>query len=467
MKKTHMLAVVMLFSIMLIGAAVGEDVNRHVRSPIGSSTVPPSSVRSELYRSPTGASFRNRNDVVTGNVAGGKHFRGSVPYSSQYGFGTSLGSDSTNSFLRRSAGNPYGYRSPGVYQPYYNPSRTVSSLRRGGQSGLSGPQVTFKGGTGKFKQEAYRPGAIDPMMTRQVRPFRDSTSQLEREMSLRMSLLQLEEHADKYLKDSQRFMKDIKKDDSDTTDKSGDKFTDNLLEPLKPYEPGKPLDLEQLQQLYRPKVEDEVIGEVDIVPGEVFDPVKLEDEGKSSEDGAEIGDDKQMTRIMAKGILGEHKDYKSFVQAKVDHYLGEANELMKQGKFYRADDSYRLAEIYAMDNPVVYGGRSLALLGAGEYMTSVFFLEMAIKADSDYARFRIDLAGAIGGQEKLDDRLVDINKWYEKSQAPELALMLAYVYYQQDDLTNAEEFIGKAEGVVKDSGAVEVLKKAIELAKTR
>jgi len=99
-------------------------------APVGISTVPPSSLRSGLVRSPNPMGSSG-NLIVTGNVTGGKHFRGLVPYRSSYDFRGRLGSSDFDSFLRRSAGSE-DYNYIGKSRAYYSRSRTGSSMTPGG-----------------------------------------------------------------------------------------------------------------------------------------------------------------------------------------------------------------------------------------------------------------------------------------------------------------------------------------------
>jgi len=69
----------------------------------------------------------NGNDIITGNVAGLKSFKGNLPYSSQYEFRGNLGSASLNNFNRTSApqAGAYGLQS-GINQVYYSPQRLTA-----------------------------------------------------------------------------------------------------------------------------------------------------------------------------------------------------------------------------------------------------------------------------------------------------------------------------------------------------
>lgn len=110
-----------------------------IDNPVGGGTVPASSVgsgrvpggvyRGGLVRSPNPID-RSGNLTVTGNVRGGRHFRGIVPYQSRYSFEADVPSSSLDSFLRYSAGSEDIGGGAGRYgaQPYYSGTRTVTAV---------------------------------------------------------------------------------------------------------------------------------------------------------------------------------------------------------------------------------------------------------------------------------------------------------------------------------------------------
>ncbi|HEY5140188.1 MAG TPA: hypothetical protein VIJ25_12865, partial [Methylococcales bacterium] len=54
---------------------------------VGSPTTPPSAMQSGLTSNPNSRGINAGNDIVTGNVGGGREFRGIVPYGSSSYFG--------------------------------------------------------------------------------------------------------------------------------------------------------------------------------------------------------------------------------------------------------------------------------------------------------------------------------------------------------------------------------------------
>ncbi len=125
--------IITVVSFSTVCSAAGWSLeNRAIINPIGSSTVPPSSIQSGFINNPNPIDTSG-NLIITGNVRLGRHFRGTVPYQSTTNFRAGLGSSSLSSFLRDSAGVEDFGRYAGKYrtQPYYSRSRTVTTTTPG------------------------------------------------------------------------------------------------------------------------------------------------------------------------------------------------------------------------------------------------------------------------------------------------------------------------------------------------
>ena len=141
---------------------------------------------------------------------------------------------------------------------------------------------------------------------------------------------------------------------------------------------------------------------------------------------------------------------------------------MKQGKYYRAADTFTLAAIYDNTNPIALVGRSHALLAAGEFMSSSYFLSQAIAFAPEYAEQKIDLVQLFGNdRDMFEDRIISIKRWQERGDSAELAFLLAYIFYNSDNLSDAKIAIDKAMEKMSDSDAVISLNDAIAAAANR
>lgn len=177
----------------------------------------------------------------------------------------------------------------------------------------------------------------------------------------------------------------------------------------------------------------------------------------------------------ARRIRGPHTSPESYSEAKFNQHLQTAQGHLKAGRYYAAADSFALASIYKLDpgeagsDPIQAGGLALCLAGrghalfaAGEYISSALFLSRALKIAPEYARTKIDLAGMLGGENKLESRIADIKEWLGRSGSGRLEFLLGYVCYRMDRLSQAKKAIEAACEKMPQSPAVDAVKKAID-----
>jgi len=504
--------------------------NPMIGNPIGSGRVPPSSVGSGLIRSPNPID-RSGNLIITGNVAGGRHFRGVVPYRATTDFGAAIGSSSLDSFLRRSArSGDFGTLS-GRYTPYYSPSGTVTTTRPG-RPGVFRPATTRIGGRAadgfapgvrsaiKLGKQQPLSGWDTTVSGIKIRPMRFTPQQLEQLILDGVATYaQAKRIADEQnLAQMERLRQDLKQLGHRAPQlKQSLVIRDESLRPLTKLE--RSADILQALKLQKPKeqadeegaqpgVYEQMKRRIDELqkgleqlpkaekPEEAAQRRKTEDRGQKTEDrrrrtedrGQKTEDrrwttDDEIRNILgtdvdvsakAKGILGPHKTFASFSNDKFNQHMRAGEMYLKQGRYYRAADSFTLASIYKPDDPLCYAGRSHALFAAGEYMSSALFLSRALEIFPEYARFKIDLVAMVGDRDKLESRIVDVKQWLQISDAPELQFLLGYVYYQMGRLQRAKEAIDAAyeklpptasQSEAKRWGrAVAALKKAIDSA---
>jgi len=497
MRVLYIVASVFLAAFSKTGWAVG--------NPVGPTTVPPSSRRSGLIRSPNPID-RSRNLVITGNVGGGKHFRGVVPYNAVSDFGGRLGSSPLDSFLRRSVTPRSPSRYTSRYEPYYSQTGTVTTTSPG-RPGVIRPPAT---------RVAARPllsdtiGALPPLSPRRaemsyakaalplirLRPMSMTPQQLEKVISaevaastrdekltaewhqtrteqLQQDLKQVSDKAaelerglagkDDFLKLSapKKLGEDVPKrfETPTTKEQAGKKSVQTPFTALGL--PGEKLDIyEQMKQ--------QLGFEKPLRPSTIIQQTKepAEAEEEATEEEGEQGpslDELSGVRLSAraKTVMGSYESFASFSKDKFNQYLRAAEQYLKQGKYYRAADAYTLASIYKPDDPLVYAGKSHALFAAGEYMSSALFLSRALEIFPEYAQFKIDLEAMVGDIDKLETRVVDVEEWLERSNAAELWFLLGYVYYQMDRPERAKEAIDAAYEKMPEAPPVITLKKAI------
>jgi len=474
--------------------------NPSVRNPVGSGTVPPSSSGTGLIKTPNpiDTSF---NRVITGNVGGGKHFRGVVPYGSTSDFGASTGSGMLDSFLRRSIGSTGTERYTGNYSRFYSQTGTVTTMRPGSTEIIRPPSMATRSRPTGIASLPPLPRSqpsprLQPLSSpRTLRPMSMTTQQMEQAIS---------SEVDTYLKgitiaENRRYLeqKSIQQQIRPTgekaieLDKSISATQKPRAEPLEllpelktqtfqeqPPQSRAKSDYEQMDVYESMKLQfdrlkkgviqmptekqAEVAADAqrESAPWQVESDEAVKTDGSVAEQPAEVLD-VDITVAKAAQIRGPHRTFASFAKDRFNQSMRSAEEYLKRGKYYRAADAYTLALIYKSKDPLAYAGKSHALFAAGEYMSSGLFLLRALEIFPEYAKVRVDLEYMLGDRDKIDNRIVDIERWYQKSGAVELKFLLAYVYYQMDRLEQAGYAIDTVYESMPDAPAVAVLKDAI------
>jgi tetratricopeptide (TPR) repeat protein len=485
-----------------------------VENRISLNTVPPSTRYEGLIRSPKPID-RSGNLLVTGNVRGGRYFRGVVPYRASTDFGAYVPSSSLDSFSRDSAGSEdYGRFSTG-YKQYYSPYKQYYSLTRTVTTTMPGYSVVIRPPTTNIDGRTAQADIVETLLPRRTAMLNpEAAISLRRLRPMSMTLEELEKLISseiatyskpsrltdqQYQAQIEQFKRDLNqlsdataelkeslttRDDSlslSTERKPGVDVLQQLEIPtqeeqvgeegvetsvIEPWEPDKQLDVyEQMkrqldnlqealeQSLARQQAEDAAESKKESEEPEEQTP-------ESSQAQRLAGIDLSATR--AKDILGSYETFASFSEDKFNQHMRAAELYLKQGKYYRAADAYTLASVYKPDDPLAYAGKSHALFASGEYMSSALFLSRALQIFPEYAQFKIDLEAMVGGRDKLETRVVDVEEWLDRSSAPELHFLLAYVYHQMGRPQRAKEAIDAAYEVMPEAPAVLELKKAIE-----
>ncbi len=164
----------------------------------------------------------------------------------------------------------------------------------------------------------------------------------------------------------------------------------------------------------------------------------------------------------AKSIRGSHTYPETYSETKFNQHMQAAEDYLKAGRFYAAADSFALASIYKLDEPLCFAGRGHALLAAGEYISSALFLSRALKIAPEYVRTKIDLMAMLGGENKLESRIAEIKEWLGRSGSTKLEFLLGYAYYRMGRLGPAKQAIDTAYTKMPQSPAVVAVKKAID-----
>jgi tetratricopeptide (TPR) repeat protein len=163
----------------------------------------------------------------------------------------------------------------------------------------------------------------------------------------------------------------------------------------------------------------------------------------------------------AKQTDDRQTDVESFSQTKYIQLYRAAEGHLNIGRFQQAADAFALASIYNPNDPACYAGRGHALFAAGEYINSALLIIRAIELDPEYVNTPVDLVELIGDAKDLNNKIAELNKWLQKSNAPGLGFLLGYVYYHTGRFNEAKRVMDIVAREMPNSTAVVALKMAI------
>jgi hypothetical protein len=116
-------------------------------------------------------------------------------------------------------------------------------------------------------------------------------------------------------------------------------------------------------------------------------------------------------------------------RSRVNDLISQAEDHMRNGRYYKAAASYRLAETLDPRNPIIRLGHGNALLAAGEYLTAVFHLSIALENYPAMAYLPLDLKSFVTDLGVLDLRRADLEQRLLRREDFRLRFLLGYTEY--------------------------------------
>jgi len=162
------------------------------------------------------------------------------------------------------------------------------------------------------------------------------------------------------------------------------------------------------------------------------------------------------TELTEADVRGPIRTFAGTQGSAVNYRLGQAEDLLKQGQYYRAAEVYGAAQIIDSANPLPLLGRSVALLAAGDYMTSANSLFTAIRLFDSLALFDVDLKAFVPDANVLESRRADLESRLQVFDDFRLRFLLGYLQYstgqKEAGLANLEAAAGKFPGSFEAGG---------------
>ena len=398
------------------------------------------------------------NLLITGNVAGGKHFRGPVPYRSTTSIDAPLGSTQLDSFLRIT--EPVDLRDTSqTYEPFYSPSGTVATLQ-GGPDGRAVPAASSTGaGTPSLEMDRYQQQLHE--LQRRLAEIRAGVNALEhnvaigddkhgdvrpvepqpstgRAASLRESLLQ----------ETARLLSTT----LEPVDAQSDEPTDAPLyrgTGLRLYDPQRDAQVTLDAALSAPRAP-AVVPSIESAPERPLpEPTYARALPSAPETLLPVSTPAVTTSdhllSLSESTVRSETPQPTVSRRDYEVALQKGQSYLTQGLYRRAAESFTTALAYNPNDAQTQLAKFQALFGAGEFSSGVTSLTCALELDPAAALRKADLITISGGPDAFILLYNDLAQRASKGDTPYLRFLLAYIYYQMDQRDLARIAIAAAE----------------------
>jgi hypothetical protein len=402
---------------MALSHPLCQAVVRSPGSPIGPVTTPPSSYGNDLVARPDPMDSSS-GLVMTGNVGGGMHFRGLVPYGSQTDLRATLGSTYLDSFLRSSQGGVDQRPDLGGLVPFYSPTASVTRMA----PGSADPVVPLAGWTGLIPSGGTQPNVPEGPVIEAMQQDSPTEAWADAQKAVRTEGRTVEW----------------------------------------PWLSGR---LGRFGDANQPAMGLDGSGVRDVtgLGGQVQDVTPADPCGPGAPEAPAGLGSQQGSGISQRTWTGP---VEAFTQGRYEQCMVNAGACLKEGKVREASDAYALALIYRPTDTAALAGRSHALFMCGEYTSSALFLARALEICPDYVKLPVDLAALVGGQSVLRSRIEEAAMYLRQDGSPELHLILAYACYRSGDMASAKRTLAAVPAADRLGGALRVLGRAVDEAAT-
>ncbi len=149
----------------------------------------------------------------------------------------------------------------------------------------------------------------------------------------------------------------------------------------------------------------------------------------------------------------------------LDFYTKRGEKLMRQRLYYKAANAYGTAILYGPQNARLYLAKAQALLGAGEYMSSAYFLDQALELSPELAKTETKSEQIFPDRKKFEKQMKELDTWQKRSGQPMLLFLKGYALYLDGDIEQAKEALTEAQRLQGESRSVKVLLEAVRKSK--
>lgn len=395
------------------------------------------------------------NLLITGNVTGGRSFKGDVGYRSPYEFQGDLGSTTLSDFMRDSVGSGSFSGGLGASQPYLPSSRGLGRSLGGGivNTGDVANSQSPALGAPIRQPEVYTNPFSSPAGGRSSNILDADPLAAPREYD--GSALGAAQTTSPWGSPLPKVSGAI-----DTTS-SASPFAQQLRRTLqREAGPGK----------LSP-------GETGVPFGQDNENLELDlDENDSTEDAPvdpfieflqkQQADEEEPEELQSSAAPGPgiepitDSDYKSTAKL-LRAYVRRGEKLMHQREYYHAANAFSRASFYTSQKGTIGVAKALALFGAGDFYDAAFNLNTALKQSPRLAGKKVPFERYFPRLSDATGRIKELKERQELAPAANLSILAAFVQYQLGRYSQAQVSLAELDPAEHQAAYVKIMRHAI------
>lgn len=433
------------------------------------------------------------NLYVTGNITGGARFQGVVPYKSSSEFQGSLGSGILSDFRRDSAGLNTLSNPVGSHRPYIDASRSVTrtygrnvvntkginkvrltpvgtailgQYNYGGSASMRPLSKTYSlGGSSamsKFKMANTHAKPTD------LRSLATQTPEANRANLFRTGIAPDQKNVrSTQTKTSPYQLQELYQQPTLTTkqpkvpasqqDQTGQMRQSNSPVPFQLYE--RQTDRANLTEQTADKTPDGDDTSAVSRSGATLIQSRLFHSPLSRSNRLGAGSGITTTIPVAKN--DSNSELAEAYRQQLEFYTDRGEKLMRQRLYYQAANAYGTAILYGPQNARLYLAKAQALLGAGEYMSSAYFLNEALELSPELAKTETKSEQIFPDREKFEKQMKELDTWQKRTGQPMLLFLKGYALYIDGDLEQAKKALTEAQRLQGENRSIKILLEAV------
>ena len=413
----------------------------------------------------------SHNWVMTGNVTGGKHFHGNVPYRASGELNIPLGSSALDGFKRYAS--PMSTSQTGMNSSYYATSRTASHMIPGNMQMVTPafPQVTQRP-QWQDTTAAIELSDLQTLYPTELTPVESQPAVPDASMSLGAMATLAPTDQETLASESslsQPLTSSLERPWQEQAPSNTQELsTTQSTSTIRPWQQEQPVPTQPQDPLYLLSQEaKQVMEETQYLADDKPDrPIPSEmsvavPSLPTVKDVERLGSTETLALMQEPMGSADSASQPGMSAEQTLSLLHGARDHLQQGHPQEALAIYQRIACWRPRDPAVLAGQCLANLAQGHLMSSALYLSRWLEAEPESLTQTIDLPRSVGGAELLAQRVQEVEDYLAISEMAELYFLRAFIHLKTGQLEPARSDIEAAVQLKPNLKGVDCLQAAL------